>query len=298
MRTHEPAPARRPGVWLAAPILAAALSGFGFPANSAPAESRFFTTSDGVRLHYLEAGPADGQTVVFVPGWRMPAWIFQRQIDEFAKDRHVVAFDPRGQGDSDAPPKGYDPERRGADLGELIDHLGRKPVVVVAWSLGVLDTLAYVAERGDHGIAGLVLVDNSVGEEPAPVASGLPREHADKPPEVEMHDFVRGMFHTVQSEDYLDRLTVASLRTPEPAAKALKSYPLPRTFWRDAIYSTGKPVLYVIRPRWEGQAANLERKHKAAEVAVFDKAGHAIFVDEPEKFDATVEDFLKRKVWP
>ena len=91
---------------------------------------------------------------------------------------------------------------------------------------------------------------------------------------------------------------VPSRTTPEKAAKELRTYPAPRTFWRDAIYSTGKPVLYVVRPRWEAQAANLERKHKATEVAVFDHAGHALFVDEPEKFDATVEAFIKRKVWP
>ena len=279
-------------------VLALGLAGLGSRATAAPPESRFFTTSDGVRLHYLEAGPTDAQTMVFVPGWRMPAWIFDRQIDAFSKDRHVVAFDPRGQGESDAPSQGYDPERRGKDLAELIDQLGPRPVLIVAWSLGVLDTLSYVTERGDSRIAGLVLVDNSVGEEPAPVASGAHREAGDQPPEVAMHAFVEGLFHTPQSDDYIDRLTAASLHTPEPAAKALKAYPMPREFWRDAIYSTGKPVLYVIRPRWEGQAANLERKHKSAEVAVFDHAGHALFVDEPDKFDSTVEDFVKRKVWP
>jgi non-heme chloroperoxidase len=284
-------PARR----LAAGALGMAVAWVAGAALAAAPESRFFTTSDGVRLHYLEAGPAQAETVVFIPGWRMPAWIWGQQIEEFSHDRHVIAFDPRGQGDSDAPPSGYDPERRGKDIGELIDHLGPKPVLVVAWSLGVLDTLAYVSNHGDHQIAGLVLVDNSVGEEPAPVAPAYPALRKGEP---SMHDFVRGMFHTPQSEAYLDRLTEASLRTPEKAAKALKTYPAPRTYWRDAIYSTGKPVLYVIRPRWEAQAANLERKHAATEVAVFDHAGHALFVDEPQKFDAAVEGFIKRKVWP
>ncbi|HWE46906.1 MAG TPA: alpha/beta hydrolase [Caulobacteraceae bacterium] len=288
--------------WMALAVLAAALCGLGSRAFAAPVESRFFTTSDGVRLHYLEAGPQDGETMVFVPGWRMPAWIFDRQIEAFSKANpkafHVVAFDPRGQGESDAPAQGYDPERRGKDLAELIDHLGPKPVLIVAWSLGVLDTLTYVTERGDSRIAGLVLVDNSVGEEPAPVASGAHRAAPEQPPEIAMHAFVEGLFHTPQSADYIDRLTAASLHTPEPAAKALKAYPMPREFWRDAIYSTGKPVLYVIRPRWEGQAANLERKHRSAEVAVFNHAGHALFVDEPDAFDAKVADFVKRKVWP
>ena len=67
------------------------------------AQSRFFITSDGVRLHYLEAGPRTGHTIVFVPGWTMPAWIWEPQISAFAQRYHVVAFDPRGQGESDVP---------------------------------------------------------------------------------------------------------------------------------------------------------------------------------------------------
>ena len=68
------------------------------------AQSRFFVTSDGVRLHYLEAGPRRGHTIVFVPGWTMPAWIWQPQIARFLARYHVVAFDPRGQGDSGSRP--------------------------------------------------------------------------------------------------------------------------------------------------------------------------------------------------
>jgi len=46
-------------------------------------KSGFFKTSDGVRIHYLEAG--SGRPIVFIPGWTMPAWIWQKQIDEFSK---------------------------------------------------------------------------------------------------------------------------------------------------------------------------------------------------------------------
>src|SRR5882672_10071666 len=66
-------------------------------AEAAPgaAQDRFFTTSDKVRLHYIEAGR--GRTVVLVPGWSMPAWIFERQIADLARTYRVIAFDPRGQ---------------------------------------------------------------------------------------------------------------------------------------------------------------------------------------------------------
>ena len=71
-------------------------------------KSGFFKTSDGVRIHYLEAG--SGRPIVFIPGWTMPAWIWQKQIDEFSKNYHVIAVDPRSQGESDKPPYGHLPE--------------------------------------------------------------------------------------------------------------------------------------------------------------------------------------------
>src|SRR3978361_2148057 len=69
----------------------------------------FFLSTDGVRLHYLEAGPPAAHTLVFIPGWTMPAWIWMPQILAFSRSYHVVAFDPRGQGDSEAHLTGYEP---------------------------------------------------------------------------------------------------------------------------------------------------------------------------------------------
>jgi microsomal epoxide hydrolase len=262
-------------------------------ALGAPTQSRFFTTSDGVRLHYLEAGPIGAPTVVFVPGWTMPAWIFERQIQSFSKSRHVVAFDPRGQGESDVSGGGYEPGRRGQDIGELIDRLGAGQVVVVAWSLGVLDTLAYVKTSGDGRIAGLVLVDNSVGEGPPSAARKPPPPHT-----IARGAFVRGMFQTRQDAGFLKRLVAASQRTPEAAARALRAYSWPRSDWRETLHGLAKPVLYVIRPHLEGQARELTGSDRFAETVLFPKAGHALFVDEPDRFDRVVADFIARRIWP
>jgi non-heme chloroperoxidase len=261
-------------------------------------QSQFFVTSDGVRLHYLEAGPSTGHTIVFVPGWTMPAWIWQPQIRAFAQRYHVVAFDPRGQGDSDAPTWGYEPRRRSQDIAELVTNLSPVPVLLVAWSLGVLDALAYVRAHGDLMVAGLVLVDNSVGEEPSPPPH-IRRPMPVMPHAIAMHRFVSGMFLHRPSEAYLDRLTEATLHTPEAASRALLAYPLPRSYWRDALYSTEKPVLYVVRPGWLAeQAANLAHNRPGTQIAVFQNAGHALFVDDAVRFNALLAEFIARTVWP
>ena len=268
-------------------------------------QPRHFTTSDGVRLHYIEAGPRDSaaglRTLVFVPGWTMPAWIFERQLASLSRQFRVIAFDPRSQGDSAIAPAGHDHVRRGRDIAELIARLGPQPVVVVGWSLGVLDTLAYLRLHGDAGLAGLVLIDNSVGEEPAPIAppaaAGPP---GPKPPrEVQMRRFVRGLFMHKQPDAWLERLAQAALRTPAPVAAQLLAYPVPRTWWKEALYSTARPVLYMVRPKWTGQAENVRAKHPSAEVVLLDHSvGHALFVDDAPGFDARLRDFLRRRVWP
>lgn len=75
-------------------VLTCVLSVPGVVAQAAKGDS--FQTSDGIKIHYLEAG--SGRAIVFIPGWTMPAWIWQKQIDEFAKKYHVIAVDPRSQG--------------------------------------------------------------------------------------------------------------------------------------------------------------------------------------------------------
>ena len=61
-------------------------------------------TSDGVTLSALEAGKehAAGKNlkIVFVPGWSMPATIWQNQLEQFGRRYHTLALDPRGQGDT------------------------------------------------------------------------------------------------------------------------------------------------------------------------------------------------------
>jgi microsomal epoxide hydrolase len=229
----------------------------------------------------------------------MPAWIFQHQIDDFSRTYHVVAFDPRGQGDSAIPAGGYEPGRRGQDIAELIARLGPQPIVLLGWSLGVLDALAYVHTHGDERLAGLVLLDNSVGEDPPPVAPKRPARPAPRVSrETAMLNFVRGMFHRPQPAAYVERLTDTCLRTPPAAASALLAYPVPRTYWKEAVYSTAKPVLYVVRSGFAGQAANLAAHDPAAETVVLGNVGHALFVDDPVQFDRILRDFLSRRVWP
>jgi pimeloyl-ACP methyl ester carboxylesterase len=97
-----------------------------------------FTASDGVKIHYLEAG--QGSPVVLVHGFTGSArgnW-FANGVAEALQQKHrVIAIDCRGHGESEKP---HDASKYGPqmakDVLELMDHLKIDKAHVHGYSMG------------------------------------------------------------------------------------------------------------------------------------------------------------------
>jgi non-heme chloroperoxidase len=288
-KTKEPAMAR----WFQLLFSALSLSALGtvplFPAWT----DGYVRTSDGVRLHYIEAG--SGPAIVLEPGWTMPAEIWQPQIDALSKNFRVVAIDPRSQGKSDRPTDGHYPERRAQDIKEIIDQLKLAPAVLVGWSLGVAEVLTYADQFGTSTLRGIVLVDGDIGRDPDPkrIAWMWDQVRAYQTRRAEWTaNFVRSMYKKPQSEEYLKRIREASMSVPTNSATLLilNAYASGRD-WRPALKKVDKPVLYAISTTEKAQGEMLKQELPSARVESFENDGHALFVDEPARFNALLADF-------
>ncbi len=271
----------------------------GLIAQTITTKSGSFRTSDGVSIHYLEAGT--GHPIVFIPGWTMPAWIWQRQIDEFSKKYHVIAVDPRSQGESDKPTYGHLPETRARDYKELVDQLGLKHPVLVGWSMGCGELIKYVERYGTGNILGIVLVDGYITDKPsdlfAPISAWMNLLQQDRQKQAD--GFVRSMFKKPQPEDYLKRIVDASTQVPaDTAALLIYNMIAVKDFSPGlanlAAMKTKSPVLFAYQPESQTSADYLQLKlGDKLRLEKFEGDGHALFVDDPEKFNRVLEDFLK-----
>ncbi len=261
-----------------------------------PVTRRAFRTTDGVNLSFLESGAGrkreGGIAIAFIPGWCMPADIWRKQLEALGTQYHTVALDPRGQGRSDVPSKGYTAERRAADIDEFLRPLSR--VVLVGWSLGAIDALEYLDTFGSEKIAGLVLVDSSVGEEPAPTPNSGFTDGLKRNRDAALNQFVRAIFSKPRPKAEIDALVRGAKRMSLDNSIALLSYPFPRTHWKEIAHAFDKPLFYMITPQFAAQAQNLEKNRPGTRVEVFERAGHALFVDEPERFNSILADFVRR----
>ena len=258
-------------------------------------KSGFFKTSDGVRIHYLEAG--SGRPIVFIPGWTMPAWIWQKQIDEFSKNYHVIAVDPRSQGESDKPPYGHLPETRARDYKELVDQLGLKHPVLVGWSMACGELVKYAEQFVTDNIAGLVLVDGFLTDHPSPemfvaLSGWMNQLQLDRQKQAD--SFVRTMYKKPQSDDYLNRVIDASAQVPADTAVILIYNMIAVKDFSPGLARMNCPVLFTYQPETQQTADFLKSKlGDKLRLERFDGDGHALFVDDPQKFNQVLGEFLQ-----
>jgi microsomal epoxide hydrolase len=264
-------------------------------AASPEAKDGFFKTSDGVQLHYLEAGSGSG--IVFEPGWGMPAWIWDAQIREFSQRYHVIALDPRSQGDSDKTIGSNSIERRAQDIHELIEHLKAGPVVLVGWSLGVPEVATYAERYGGNQVRAYVLVDGFLWDK-------LPPQFIEamlgmyKQVQTNRRDFtaafVRSMYKKPQTDEYLQRVVDAALKMPADSAIAASVSSISRADYRPAIAKLDRPVLVMCEAALKTMVADpVVSIVPSAKVELFEDAGHALFVDDAERFNKVLADFIQ-----
>jgi microsomal epoxide hydrolase len=260
-------------------------------------EHRSFITSDRVKLEYVVGGTGD-QTLVFVPGWLMPAEIFNAQLNYFSKNYRVISFSPRSQGQSDVYLGANLAESRARDIKELLEVTKTQQFILIGWSLGVMESLDYINRFGINDLKALVLIDNSIGEGTPPkggTTSGG-KMTSEKFAQY-VKGFVKAIFKSAPPPDFIQKVENSALRLashPENAFSILHK-PYPREYYRDTVYKTNVPIWYAITPRYSDQALIFSEKHPQGEFKIYEKnAGHALFVDQADQFNLDLENFLRK----
>lgn len=117
----------------------------------------------GARLHY-EDTRTGAQAIVFAHGLLFSAQSFDEQIRALRDHFRCIAFDFRGQGESEVTKSGYDIDSLTDDAAEIIETLGVAPCHFVGLSMGGFVGLR-LALRRPALLRSLVLLDSSADVE-------------------------------------------------------------------------------------------------------------------------------------
>lgn len=274
-----------------------------FPAWAAPAsvEDRV-TVASGVMLRVVESGKAKSNPpLVFIPGWSAGADIWQGQIDRFDDAYRVIAFDPRSQGQSTKTASGNTPEQRAADLHALLAAKKVNRPILVGWSQAAQDIAAYVSLYGTRDIAGIVLVDAAISEGAKAIAA-RPRQASSQFAQFAIYvdnqeAYLRGMFGAIISKPQppgaVDGIIATAMKTPPSIGIAMLVADMFGIDHTPALTKIDCPVLIIAAAKSEELAAQrAEAKAiKNARFVEIEDAAHAVFLDQPNQFEAALSDF-------
>jgi microsomal epoxide hydrolase len=262
-----------------------------------------FIESRDVKLHYIANKFKDinNPSLLFVPGIMMPAWIWENQLEYFSKNYNVVAMEPRSQGDSSHSCEGHYAFSMAKDIQAVVQALDLKSVVLIGWSIGVPQVINYAAHFKLKNLVGLVLIDGIVGTDPS---LSFYQSMVDYWTEFQMdrisntEKFIKSLFKQDQKESFFKKLNAIALRTPTNTVMTLINNYILQDF-RALLPHIDTPtfIATIDGPRL-GYMQDMHRLLPNSHMEVFQSAGHALFVDQAERFNRSMETFIENQIPP
>lgn len=262
--------------------------------------------ANGIDLYYEEHGT--GAPLVLVPGLGGTVESWQAQIRHFRQRYRVIVLDNRGSGRSSMPPGPYTMDEMAADLAGLLDALNvTEPVRLVGASMGGVLVQCFIRNYPER-VAQLVLVSTGVsGGDPRITFPSLKVLQRLAFPGATPQQRLRTLFELYFHPRYLEvhpevfdeaaQLYARIGAQPEHATRAqLKAVQDTRPYYK-WLAQINVPVLVMHGEDdlvWPVKNAHTLVKGVGdnAELALFEEAGHVLFQEKAEEFNACLEAFL------
>ena len=230
-------------------------------------------THDGVKLYYEVYGAGEPLLVVHGNGGSIAD--MSAQIDHFRKRYRVIAMDSRDQGRSGDSADAITYEKMTDDLAALLDHLKTGPVNVLGWSDGGIEALLLGVRHPEK-----------VKKIAAMAANLSPGDEAVSPEVIAM---VNTMLESAP-KDAKDtpearreaKVTAMMLAEPHIDPKALEAITAPTL-----ILASDHDVIR------DEHTVTIYHRVPNSQLCIFPNATHMIPFDEPARFNAVVERFLR-----
>ena len=269
-----------------------------FLANPLSLRAEFVEVAPQVKIYYESSG--QGDPLLFVPGWMMTGGVWKEQVATFSKTHRVIVMDPRGQGNSSKVLSGNTLQQQAKDLRRLVESLQLNGVTVVAWSMAVAVVLEYVNQFGNDRLKSVVLVDgwpSMVKKEDWP--RGLTPEETNRlvldwenNRMVKTNEFIDSMFTTERSDPELEWMVKEALRTPTTVATVM-GYDYFSSDRRPLLSKISVPTLITMTAENKEVGEFMKGQIPNSQLTVFEGLGHAMFLDDPKKFNERLAAFLK-----
>ncbi|UPV73210.1 alpha/beta hydrolase [Halorussus limi] len=258
---------------------------------------------NGANLYYEEEGA--GRPIVFLHGAWAGLRFFEPQLMNLSDEFQTVALDFRGHGRSEKSEAGHTVPQYARDVRAFLDHQDLDEIVLVGWSLGALVAWEYVDQFGTDGIRGLVNVDmeaapGPAGNEEAPTYDLDRFRDINRSIQADHLAFIEQTidvsFKHPPTDDLRTTILDEDSRSP-PTVKSAIIIDATLCDYREVLPDIDVPMLVCAGADEKWRSVPVVKRTAdlvpEARFELFEESGHSLTVEEPEKFNQVVSDFVK-----
>lgn len=266
-----------------------------------------YADAKDVKLYYEETG--DGTPLIFVHEFAGDHRSWEPQVRHFSRRFRCIAYNARGYPPSDVPPdaSGYSQEIVADDIGHVLTAAGFDKAHVIGLSMGGFATLHFGLRHPDRALSLTVAgcgygADKSTRdqflEDTDKLAKAYDTEGAGHVAEFYGSGPTRVQFEVKDPRGWAEFVSQLAEHSPVGAAGTLRGYLRTRPSLydlEDQLRALTVPTLIVTGDEDEACLEPdifLKRTIPSAGLSVIPKSGHTINLEEPDKFNAIVQDFI------
>ncbi len=251
--------------------------------------------TNGINIHYTRTGEGK-PTLVLLHGLIANGACWAALAHALEKEYDIIMPDARGHGESSVPDYGYRYEDHAKDVIGLINYLRLPSPVLLGHSMGGM-TAAVVASHSPKLLRGLILADPTFLS-PKVQCEVCDSDVADQHRRIlntSLDEVVADLRsrHPNRSSDIIERIARARLQTSMAAFDVLTP---PNPDYKQLVSVIDVPSLLVFGDKGVVSsvvAKELQRLNPRFQVNQIPEAGHGLHYDQPERFAAVVESFIR-----
>lgn len=258
---------------------------------------------DSVRLYYEDQG--QGRPVLFLHSVWSSSRFFRKQLPYFAERHRAMAVDFRGHGQSSVVHHGHTTDGYARDVRAFLRKLDLTGVVLVGWSMGAFVIWDYLRQFGPADVKATVIVDQPASDFKWPdwpfgawdFKQLCEMMHGVQTNRTEIvRQFISQMFKVTPPPEEMEWMLAEYLRMPASIAGSIL-FDQTVTDYRPHLAGFTVPTLLCfgrdakLVPIAAGE--HLERSLPCARLVPFEYSGHSPFLEEPERFNHVVDEFVR-----
>jgi pimeloyl-ACP methyl ester carboxylesterase len=254
-------------------------------------------------LYYIEEGVGE-ETILFSHGLLMSSEMFRTQIDFFKSHYRCIAYDQRGQGQSEVTEGGYDMDNLYLDAATLIESLQLGKVHFVGLSMGGFIGMR-LAARKPHLLKSVTLMDTSADAEPNKlkykILNLIFKLAGTKPILNNIMNILFGQtfLHNINREEVRQHWFNHLLHLKKSITRCVEGV-INRSSVYDEIKNISIPTLVLVGDEDVATVPEKARRiHKQINGSVFEiikGAGHSSSIEQPELVNHAIAAFIKAPI--